>query len=74
MTKSLADLYARDIPKLLCHLAFEGYTDGYAVPFQLAIPLGSAFVSAVPPLTILHTLYSTKTGLSFPTTKRPAPT
>jgi hypothetical protein len=27
MTKSLADLYARDIAKLLCHLAFEEYTN-----------------------------------------------
>jgi hypothetical protein len=65
---------ARDVPKPLYHLAVEGYTNRYAVPFQLAIPLGSAFVSTVPPLTILHTLYSTKKGLSFPATKRPAPT
>jgi hypothetical protein len=65
---------ARDVLKLLYNLAVGGYTNRYAMPFQLATPLGSALVSTFPPLTILHTLYSTKKGLSFPATKRPAPT
>lgn len=55
-------------------LHLEVKTIHHRPPYQHNMAPASAAVSLLKPRTSLLTLYSTKTGCSFPTTKRPAPT